>query len=166
MKLLLILLMLAPIFNVWTAEPNRRLPEFFQRTKTTIKNPFEMRDPFKKRAQKLKAASNKGFKQDRTSFSNLPTLEGVPLDRIRIVGVILGDDRRAIAKLVTESDGSSGSAPMRDEDTFVVKEGMNLGVNKAEVKAILPGGIVLVEKIRNVYDQDEYIETIIPVTVE
>jgi hypothetical protein len=35
-----------------------------------------------------------------------------------------------------------------------------------DVKAILPGGIILVEKIRNVYDQDEYLETVLPVSSE
>ena len=48
--------------------------------------------------------------------------------------------------------------------SFILKEGMSLGKNKAELKAILPGGIVLVEKFKNVYDQDEYLETIIPVS--
>ncbi len=164
MKIFLTILLGLSSLSLYGAS-DKNVPEFFQRTRTTIKDPFEMRDPFKKRAQKLKSSSTKGFTQNRTTFSNLPTLEGVPLDRIRIVGVILGDDRRAIAKMMNE--GEASSAPMvSGEDTFVVKEGMTLGINKAEVKAILPGGIVLVEKIRNVYDQDEYIETIIPVTVE
>lgn len=133
-----------------------KLPEFFQRTKTTIKDPFEMRDPFKRKAQKLKSSSSRDYGFDRTVFSNLPSLEGVPLDKIKIIGVILGSDRRAIAKMGAENS----------LETFIVKEGMKLGLNKAEVKAILPGGIVLVEKIKNVYDQEEYIETIMPVTVE
>ena len=51
-----------------------------------------------------------------------------------------------------------------DSNVYYIKEGMKLGENGAEVKAILPGGIVLVEKIRNVYDQDEYLETVIPVS--
>ena len=51
-------------------------------------------------------------------------------------------------------------------EVFYIKEGMKLGSSGAEVKAILPGGIVLVEKIRNVYDQDEYLETVIPISNE
>ena len=47
---------------------------------------------------------------------------------------------------------------------MLLKEGRTLGKNRAEVRAILPGGVVLVEKITNVYEQDEYIETIIPIT--
>lgn len=141
------------------AAAEKKLPEFFQRTKTSITNPFEMRDPFKRRTQKLKSSSVKDYKLDKTVFSNLPTLDGVPLDKIKITGVILGDQRRAIAKVATGED-------QQQAETFIIKEGMKLGFNKAEVKAILPGGIVLVEKIKNVYDQEEYIETIMPVTVE
>lgn len=51
-------------------------------------------------------------------------------------------------------------------DIYILKEGMKVGVDDAEVKAILPGGIVVVEKIVNVYDQQEYIETVIPVSAE
>lgn len=160
MKVIYLLLALAQLIPLVQAET--KLPEFFQRTRTSIKNPFDMRDPFKRKAQKLKSSSKKDFKQDRTTFSNLPTLDGVPLEQIRIIGVILGDDRRAIAKSIS-SDRNAGP---ESKETYVIKEGMILGHNKAEVKAILPGGIVLVEKIRNVYDQDEYIETILPVTVE
>ena len=43
---------------------------------------------------------------------------------------------------------------------------MRLGRDNAEIKAILPGGIVVVEKIRNVYNQEEYLETIIPISTE
>jgi len=38
---------------------------------------------------------------------------------------------------------------------------MKLAKGTAELKAIMPGGIALVEKIKNIYDQEEYIETII-----
>ena len=52
------------------------------------------------------------------------------------------------------------------KDTYLLKEGMRLGLDNAEIKAILPGGIVVVEKIRNVYNQEEYLETIIPISSE
>lgn len=146
------------------AQEKSKLPEFFQRTQTTITNPFEMRDPFKRKALKLKSSSTKDYKLDKTIFSNLPTLDGVPLDQIKITGVILGDSRRAIAK-IDKGDGQK-SPEAQKGPTFVIKEGMKLGFNQAEVKAILPGGIVLVEKIKNVYDQEEYIETIMPVTMD
>tara|TARA_R110000868_G_scaffold97619_14_gene268643 strand:+ start:238 stop:726 length:489 start_codon:yes stop_codon:yes gene_type:complete len=162
MKIAIFIVALFSVKLVFSAE--KQLPEFFKRTKTNITNPFEMRDPFKRKAVKLKSTSTKDYKLDKTIFSNLPTLDGVPLDQIKITGVILGDERRAIAKIGSEQQG--GGASSVDVPTYIIKEGMKLGFNQAEVKAILPGGIVLVEKIKNVYDQEEYIETIMPVTVE
>ena len=41
---------------------------------------------------------------------------------------------------------------------------MKISHGEAEVKAILPGGVVIVEKIKNIYDQDEYLETILPIS--
>jgi type IV pilus assembly protein PilP len=67
---------------------------------------------------------------------------------------MIGKERRALAKVAGGTD------------TFIIKEGMKLGQNGAEVKAILPGGIVLVEKIVNVYDQEEYLETVLPVSTD
>ena len=86
------------------------------------------------------------------SYSNRPSLAGVALDNISIVGVMLGKNRRAIAK-------TKGS-----KDTFIIKEGMSLGLDNAVVRAIMPGGVVLVEKIKNVYDQFEYLETLLPIS--
>jgi len=128
---------------------------------TSIKNPFELRDPFKKRPRKLgRRKRNYGNYLNNNKYSNIPTIDGYTIREIRIVGVLLGKNRRAIAKIV---DPKSGNA---SPDSYIIKEGMKIGENDAEVKAIVPGGVVLVEKIRNVYDQDEYIETVIPVTSE
>lgn len=129
---------------------------FLRDQKTYIKNPFELRDPFKRPIR----TSEKGKKRrfggfvDGNVFSNLPSIEDASIDKLKIVGVFLGKDRRALAKV----DG--------DNQVHILKEGMKIGADEAELKAILPGGIVLVEKIRNVYDQDEYLETVIPVTIE
>lgn len=79
-------------------------------------------------------------------------LKDVVIADITVVGVLVGKDRRAVIKIGSR-DG-----------TLLVKEGMLVGPDKAELKAILPGGIVLVEKIKNIYDDDEYIETIIPLS--
>src|SRR5690606_6760339 len=147
MKIMILLLMCAFLTNSAVAN-SVKLPQFFERTKTDIKNPFEMRDPFKRKSHKLKSNANAASKVGKTVFSNIPTLEGVTLDKLKIVGVILGEQRRAIAK------AQDGDDPKKFT-TFVIKEGMTMGANNAEVKAILPGGIVLVEKIRNVYDQEE-----------
>jgi type IV pilus assembly protein PilP len=118
---------------------------------STIDKPFELRDPFKP-----------PFERKKIDFSSKPKNEGaispeefmktINIEDIKVVGVLVGKDRRAVVKL----KGNDG--------TFLVKEGMLVGPDKAELKAILPGGIVLVEKIKNVYDDDEYIETVIPLS--
>ncbi len=122
---------------------------------STIKNPFELRDPFKRELRR-KRRGKKDYPGTKTVFSNIETIDNTPLDRIKITGILIGKERRAVAKTVDEN-GKAG------DQSYILKEGMKLGENGAEIKAILPGGIVLVEKIRNVYDQDEYLETIIPV---
>jgi Tfp pilus assembly protein PilP len=131
--------------------------KFFRDEKTKVKNPFDLRDPFKRRsfAGKRKGKSESLTKLEKTEFSNIPTIDNVPLGDISIVGVLLGASRRAVAKVARNKN-----------DTFILKEGMKLGENQAEIKAILPGGIVLVEKIRNIYDEDEYLETILPIQAE
>lgn len=93
-------------------------------------------------------------------FTNLPAIENVPLSKIRVVGILLGKERRAMAKIEGGGSGTQGG------ETFILKEGMKLGENQAELKAILPGGIVVVEKLKDVYDKDEFIETLIPVSPE
>jgi type IV pilus assembly protein PilP len=133
----------------------------FREGTTTIKNPLDLRDPFKKKRRRLKKRKKNygGYLTD-GKYSNLPSIRSYPINQIRIVGVLLGNNRRAIAKISKGGDGNL------DNETYMIKEGMKIGENDAEVKAIVPGGIVLVEKIRNVYDQDEYIETVIPVSTE
>ena len=121
----------------------------FFRDKTKLKNPFSLRDPFKAPLQENKGKRKKRLGDDGI-FTNIPTVENVPLDKIKITGVFLGKNRRATALL----DG---------KDTVILKEGMKLGVDQAELKAILPGGVVLVEKIINVYGQEEYLETVVPI---
>jgi Tfp pilus assembly protein PilP len=127
-----------------------------QTKKVNFKNAGEVRDPFKRKRFKRQREKRKF---GGTAFNNLPTIDGIPIDQIQIIGVLLGQTRRALAKVLDASGKES-------KDTFTLKEGMNLGLNNAEIKAILPGGIVLVEKIRNVYDEDEYLETILPVSIE
>ena len=129
--------------------------EFFNGNKTKIKNPIGLRDPFKRKRLSLKTKKGKysAFLKG-NFFSNLPSIENVALNDIRIVGVLLGKKRRAMAKI------------KNGKDTYLLKEGMRLGLDNAEIKAILPGGIVVVEKIRNVYNQEEYLETIIPISSE
>lgn len=130
--------------------------DFFKGQKTEIKDPFKLRDPFKKpivRGEK-KLVSTLPNKVSENTYSNIPSVSAVPVDQISVIGVMLGNNRRAIIR-------EKGK-----KETFIVKEGMALGVDKAMVKAILPGGIVLVEKIKNVYDQFEYLETLLPIVTE
>lgn len=130
--------------------------DFFKGEKTNIKDPLKLRDPFKKpilRGQK-KIISTVSNKVGENSYSNIPSISGVPIDQISVVGVMLGKNRRAIVKSKNK------------KETYIVKEGMSLGIDKATVKAIMPGGIVLVEKIKNVYDQYEYLETLMPIVTE
>jgi Tfp pilus assembly protein PilP len=127
---------------------------------TDIKNPLEMRDPFKKEVRKqsiLNRGGGKNFSSD--TFSNLNSIGDTSLDRIRVVGVLLGKERRALAKITNENGMVASDSP-----TYTIKEGMVLGLNKGIVKGILPGGIVVVEEITNVYDKKEYLETVIPIS--
>lgn len=123
--------------------------------KTKIKDPFSLRDPFRSPLQKSQKKQNlgKGIIKDGI-FTNLTSVEGATIEQLKIVGVLVGKDRRAMAKI--------GGNP----NPVILKEGMILGEDGAELKAILPGGIVLVEKIVNVYGEEEYLETVIPISEE
>lgn len=126
----------------------------FIHSNTFVKNPLDLRDPFKRKINRRKETI-KDKSQITGVYKNYDdNIENKPVESIRIVGVLIGPERRAMAKL-----GAS-------KETYLIKEGMRIGANQAEVKAILPGGVILVEKIRNVYDQDEYLETVLPVSGE
>ena len=127
------------------------------KSKTYVKNPLDLRDPFKRKINKKKN-ENKGKDHFDGIYNNSQdSIENKQIESIRIIGVVIGPQRRAMAKVI-------GDGNQNDPTIYYIKEGMKIGENGAEVKAILPGGIVLVEKIRNVYDQDEYLETVIPVS--
>ena len=126
-----------------------KLQNFFK-DKTKLKDPFSLRDPFKapsriiEREKKKKASMYKGV------FTNLPTIETLAIEDLKVTGVLIGKERRAMA--------------LMGDNVILLKEGMKIGEDQAEIKAILPGGIVLVEKITNVYGQVEYLETVIPIS--
>lgn len=126
------------------------LKELFE-NQTEIKQPFELRDPFQvpkfKSAEKVKREKNASGKFE----ENVQKLEKeVDINKIEIVGVLIGKDRRVMIK-----DGGK---------VYTLKEGEPLGTNGPEIKAILAGGIILVEQIVNIYEEPEYIETIIPIS--
>ncbi len=121
-----------------------------------IKDPFTLRDPFKAPEQEgLKTLSAEEKKlQDRKKgiFTNKSTPPIADINDLKIVGVLVGKERMALAKI-----GKSGA-------TFPLKEGMRIGDDQIKLRAILPGGVVFVEEITNVYGQKEYLETVIPIS--
>lgn len=117
-----------------------------------IDKPLELRDPFQPQITVEKKSTSKPDEKDQGVFTNVPTLGPVRLEDIKITGVLIGSERRAFV-----TSGAGGT-------TFTIKEGMKLGPNEAEVKAILPGGMILVEKVVNIYGETEYLETVIPIS--
>lgn len=154
MNLLILLVFIC--IGAFAAPPSTTDTNFFK-DKTSIENPFQLRDPFKspsaksngKKDQKGYYTSGKGY------YSNIQekSLATVSPQEMKVVGVLIGKERRA---MIQSKEG--------DTEIVVLKEGMKIGPDDAELKAILPGGIVLVEKIINVYGQEEYLETVIPIS--
>lgn len=137
------------------------LQKFFQE-KTKIDNPLELRDPFKappvkpgKKTTDTSGAKHGYTRTEKGEFANIPevSLGDVDIYNLKLVGVLIGKERRAM--ILPRGDS---------RQVVVIKEGTKLGQDNAEVKAILPGGMVLVEKIINVYGQEEYLETVIPIS--
>ena len=117
---------------------------------TSIKDPFKLRDPFQTPKFKSKT-QQKRKERARGILDNVKKLSQPDnLDTMSIVGVLIGKERRVIVKV--------------GADTFSLKEGDSYGRNGPEIKAILPGGVILVEKITNIYGENEFIETIVPIS--
>lgn len=129
------------------AQQDKTVDNFFK-DKTRIENPFELRDPFKTPLLKSKKKVTSKENYSRSVEDDLAQME---LQDIKVVGVLIGKERRAVLQVE--------KGPL-----VLVKEGMKIGPDKVELKAILPGGIILVEKIVNVYGQDEYLETVVPIS--
>jgi Tfp pilus assembly protein PilP len=157
LPIILILFLWASIVNAQDSAETGGTAFSLFKSKTYLKNPLDLRDPFKRRINKKKGLAQKNHETG-VYNNSLDRIEDKPLENIRIVGVMIGKERRAMAKIIQGTTLGS--------EVYYIKEGMKIGPNGAEVKAILAGGIVLVEKIRNVYDQDEYLETVIPVSNE
>lgn len=144
MKFLLLLLLFSGV--VFAQDVERIFNE-----KTKIENPLDLRDPFR-------APIMKRDRSDVLADQNIQTpeeiLQGINVTDIIVHGVLIGKERRAYIK----------SKQKTDLYPVLVKEGYRIGPDRVEVKAILPGGIILVEKMVNVYGQEEYLETVIPIT--
>ena len=150
----LILLLMTTLVGAQGA-PRGSLKNFFK-DKTKIDNPFNLRDPFKAPMSKDDSKKRgRGFilsgKGQYTNIGDTP-LDTLSVSNLRVVGVLIGKERRALA---TNKD---------NKKIIILKEGMKIGPEAAELKAVLPGGIVLVEKIVNVYGEEEYLETVIPIS--
>ena len=145
-----------------SAAPSKNTLDEFFKDKTRIENPLELRDPFKSPQSKggSKRQGGNRFKRGENAYSNLAqdNLRDWNIYDIRVQGVMIGKERRAMITRGGEGGGGAG------QKVVVIKEGSVIGPDNAEVKAILPGGIILVEKIINVYGQEEYLETVIPIS--
>ncbi len=135
------------------AAPVDPLANFF-RDKTKIEKPFELRDPFKEPQTKTEKNKVKGgfYVSGKGQYSNIKANTVTSVETLKVVGVHIGRERRV---MVRNGDGGP---------IIILKEGIKIGDDGVELKAILPGGIVLVEKIVNVYGQEEYLETVIPIS--
>jgi hypothetical protein len=169
MKFLKPLLLLVFIFGASSASA-QNMKNFFK-DKTTIENPFALRDPFK--APNFKSEGKKerrGFSiTGKGQYSNIADddLEKLSVNNIKVIGVLIGKERRAMVVGSSggrEATGGSSAGARGASKVTVLKEGMKVGQEGAELKAILPGGIILVEKIVNVYGEEEYLETVIPIS--
>lgn len=152
-----ILLLLSFMFSIGAlAAPAAGLNNFFK-DKTKIDNPFSLRDPFKAPINKGEGKKEgRGFTvTGKGQYSNIgdTPLDQISIDSIRVVGVLIGKERRALV-----------NGGKENKKIIILKEGAKIGPEAAELKAILPGGIVLVEKITNVYGEEEYLETVIPIS--
>lgn len=131
----------------------------FFKGKSTIENPFTLRDPFDVPTRSVEKEAPKLYEETRDGiYTNLPNLEAltdITMDKLIVTGIIFGKKRRAFVKIKSAN---------QDKKSYILKEGMIIGTNEAELKAILPNGIVLVEKLINVYGEEEYLETVIPIT--
>lgn len=150
MNRLIILIVSFLSFSVYGQTSNSIRETFKEKTK--IENPFDLRDPFKppilSSTRKLGRGSVSLLRDG--VYTNINPLGQVDLDTLQIVGVMIGKERRALAKV--------------GGGVVVLKEGMLLGKDNAELKAIHPGGIIMVEKLVNVYGEEEYLETVIPIS--
>lgn len=155
MKTKILIALLSVHLSIHAQEATSGKQYEFLKSKTQVKNPLELRDPFKRKIIRKKHQVNQE-RNDSGYYSDESSIDNVSLDKLKIVGVLLGNQRRAMVKLIDKENS----------EIFYLREGSKVGQNGAELKAILPGGVVLVEKIRNVYDQDEYLETIIPLSSE
>jgi Tfp pilus assembly protein PilP len=146
----MIILKLILILSVGAMAASEDKVKNFFKDKSRIDKPFELRDPFKAPTFKSEKKSNRFQVGSKGSYTNISEEKVKSISEIKLVGVLIGKERRAMV-----SNGKS---------VIVLREGAPIGQDGAELKAILPGGIIIVEKMINVYGQEEYLETVIPIS--
>lgn len=144
----MILIIISIFLSAYSVQAKQEVK--FLNDKTKIENPLDLRDPF--RAPHFR--STKEAVGDNVTQDPEEVLQNVSINDIRVQGVLIGKERRAIV-MISAND---------TKRTVIIKEGYRIGPDRVEVKAILPGGIILVEKMINVYGQEEYLETVIPIS--
>jgi hypothetical protein len=85
-------------------------------------------------------------------YSNELSGSELTLNNLMIVGVALGKKNRAIVKVKGKTE------------TYMMTEGDLIGPDQIKLKAVLPSGVIFVEKSTNIYGTQEYFETVLPVT--
>ncbi len=159
------LLIICPLFLIIPVYAESLSSGDYIQQVTKIEKPFELRDPFKPPRIKMKTIAKVkegGYRNG--IYTNIPSINELEMGNFRIVGILVGKERRAMAKLNKKSKNKQSEVSANA--TFILQEGMKIGQEQAELKAILPGGVVFVEKITNVYGQDEYLETVMPISQE
>lgn len=127
------LILLLASFSVIAQEDGQEYNLF--KSKTYVKNPLDLRDPFKRKINKKKSQSQaRAQNQLNGIYSNVNTsLENKSIESLRVTGVVLGSERRAIIKVV-----NGNGAGEKDNNIYYLKEGMHVGENGAEVKRHTP----------------------------
>ncbi len=145
MKYMLIILALSS-FSVFSQKR-------FIEDNTAIKNALKLRDPFKApKSQQGQGELETKLKEG--VFSNLLRPDAIALENVRVKGILMGKKRRVIL-----TAGVGEKTP-----TYMLSEGSLIANGTVELKAILPSGVIFVEKVTNVYGQTEYLETVVPIS--
>lgn len=147
MKLIILVCLLSPTFLL-----SQTFGEQLQKS-SRISDLLNLRDPFKSPIKKISTKKQRDAEKLLRDgvYTNTVDIKKVDLNKMEIIGVLIGKERRAVAKV----SGMGGN--------FILKEGMKVGPNQVELKAILPGGVIFAEKLSNLYGEEEYLETVIPI---
>ncbi len=108
-------------------------------TSMHLQNYLHLRDPFRKPMLKVSTEVTEG--------GSIPELERYPLDQLKLIGIITGPKKNKA--LLTTPNGRM----------HIVTERMHVGNRRGLIKRIVPGTILVEEKVVNLLGQEEKIET-------